>query len=89
MVFAPPGTTRQRLKWCQHESKSNMAAIKIEDLTKRFGDVIALNNVSLTVEEGEIFGFLGPNGSGKSTTMDILLGLLLPTEGRAQAGTGV
>jgi len=61
-----------------------MAAIKIEDLTKRFGDVIALNNVSLTVEEGEIFGFLGPNGSGKSTTMDILLGLVLPTEGRAQ-----
>ena len=61
-----------------------MAAIELEGLTKHFGDVVALNDVNLTVEEGEIFGFLGPNGAGKSTTIDILLDFVRPTEGRAR-----
>ncbi len=69
--FSPTGLT------------SDMAAIELEGLTKRFGDVIALDNVNLAVEEGEIFGFLGPNGAGKSTTIDILLDFVRPTEGRA------
>ena len=60
-----------------------MAAIELEGLTKRFGDVIALDDVTLAVEEGEIFGFLGPNGAGKSTTIDILLDFVRPTEGSA------
>ncbi|WP_103028647.1 ABC transporter ATP-binding protein [Salinibacter altiplanensis] len=62
-----------------------MAAIELEGVTKRFGDVTALDDVNLTVEEEEIFGFLGPNGAGKSTTIDILLDFVRPTEGRAKA----
>jgi ABC-2 type transport system ATP-binding protein len=60
-----------------------MTAIELEGLTKRFGDVTALDDITLAVEEGEIFGFLGPNGAGKSTTIDILLDFVRPTEGRA------
>lgn len=60
-----------------------MAAIELEGLTKHFGDVVALDNVSLAIKEEEIFGFLGPNGAGKSTTIDILLDFVRPTEGRA------
>ncbi|WP_440763556.1 ATP-binding cassette domain-containing protein [Natronorubrum sp. DTA7] len=58
-----------------------MAAIKLDGLTKRFGDVVAVDDLDLTIEEGEIFGFLGPNGAGKSTTIDILLDFLRPTSG--------
>ena len=58
-------------------------AVMIDRLYKRFGDFIAVNDVSLTVRKGEIFGFLGPNGAGKSTTIRILCGLLAPSEGRA------
>jgi ABC-2 type transport system ATP-binding protein len=55
--------------------------IDVRHLTKRFGELIAVNDVSFSVEEGEIFAFLGPNGSGKSTTIRMLCGILLPTEG--------
>jgi ABC-2 type transport system ATP-binding protein len=58
-------------------------AVRIENLVKRFGDFVAVDNVSLEVAGGEIFGFLGPNGAGKSTTIRILCGLLAPTSGRA------
>lgn len=58
-----------------------MAAIEIDGLTKRFGDVVAVDGLNLSVEEGEIFGFLGPNGAGKSTTIDTLLDFIRPTEG--------
>ncbi len=58
-------------------------AIVVEDLTKRFGDFVAVDHISFTIEEGEVFGFLGPNGAGKSTTIRMLSGLLLPSEGRA------
>lgn len=60
-----------------------MVAIELKGLTRHFGDVVALDDVNLAVEEGEIFGFLGPNGAGKSTTIDILLDFVRPTEGRA------
>lgn len=58
-----------------------MTAIDIDDLTKHYGDVVAVNELNLAVEEGEIFGFLGPNGAGKSTTIDILLDFSRPTSG--------
>ena len=58
-----------------------VAAIEIDGLTKRFGDVVAVDNLDLRIKEGEIFGFLGPNGAGKSTTIDILLDFIRPTEG--------
>ena len=59
-------------------------AIEAENLTMRFGDFTAVDQVSLRIERGEIFGFLGSNGCGKSTTMKMLTGLLPPTEGRAK-----
>ena len=58
-----------------------MAAIQLDGLSKHFGDVVAVDGLDLTVEEGEIFGFLGPNGAGKSTTIDILLDFIRPTSG--------
>ncbi len=60
-----------------------MYYIETKSLTKSFGDTIAVNDISFTVEKGEIFGFLGPNGAGKSTTMMILTTLLKPTSGEA------
>ena len=59
-------------------------AIRTEGLTKRFGPVVAVDDLSLEVPRGEVFGFLGPNGAGKSTTLRLLLGLLRPTAGRAE-----
>ncbi len=58
-------------------------AIEAHGLTMRFGDFVAVDNVSLRIERGEIFGFLGSNGCGKSTTMKMLTGLLQPSEGDA------
>ncbi|MGB8251762.1 MAG: ABC transporter ATP-binding protein, partial [Anaerolineaceae bacterium] len=54
-----------------------------EDLTRRFGDFVAVDHVNFSVTAGEIVGYLGPNGSGKTTTIRMLLGLLEPTEGKA------
>jgi ABC-2 type transport system ATP-binding protein len=58
-------------------------SIETRSLTKSFGDVLAVNDISFSVKQGEIFGFLGPNGAGKSTTMMILTSLLKPTSGHA------
>jgi ABC-2 type transport system ATP-binding protein len=58
--------------------------IRIDGVTKRFGHIVAVDNLSLTVRPGEVFGFLGPNGAGKSTTIRLLLGLIRPNAGRAQ-----
>jgi ABC-2 type transport system ATP-binding protein len=59
-----------------------MNAINTENLTVRFGNFTAVDRVSISVEEGEIFGFLGPNGSGKTTLIKALCGLLMPAEGK-------
>jgi len=61
-------------------------AIEVNSLIKKFGDFKAVDNISVQVEEGEIFGFLGPNGAGKSTTMMILTTLLKPTSGNVFVG---
>ena len=58
-----------------------MTAIELRGVTKEFGDVTAVRDLDLTVEEGEVYGFLGPNGAGKSTTIDMLLDLVRPTAG--------
>lgn len=57
--------------------------IELKDLTKTFGDIKAVNKVSLSVKRGEVLGFLGPNGAGKSTTMKMATGFLLPDNGTA------
>ena len=56
--------------------------IKVENLTKRFGNFTAVDNISFEVKRGEIFGFLGANGAGKTTAMRMLCGLSIPTEGK-------
>ncbi len=58
------------------------AAVLTEGLTRRFGELVAVEQVNLAVEPGQFFGFLGPNGAGKSTTIKMLTGLLAPTAGR-------
>ncbi|WP_026381446.1 ribosome-associated ATPase/putative transporter RbbA [Afifella pfennigii] len=73
-VYLPPRAETQDLT----------PAIEAEGLTKRFGDFTAVDNVSFTIAEGEIFGFLGSNGCGKTTTMKMLTGLLEPSEGETR-----
>ncbi|MBI2835127.1 MAG: ABC transporter ATP-binding protein [Acidobacteria bacterium] len=63
-----------------------MDAIAVRDLTRKFGDFIAVDRISFDVKQGEIFGFLGSNGAGKSTTIRMLCGLLAPTSGSATVG---
>jgi ABC-2 type transport system ATP-binding protein len=62
----------------------NAPAISTENLTRRFGELVAVENVNLRVAPGQFFGFLGPNGAGKSTTIKMLTGLLAPTSGRME-----
>jgi ABC-2 type transport system ATP-binding protein len=61
-----------------------MSIIQVEQLTKRFGNLAAVNDISFAVERGEIFGMLGPNGAGKTTTLEIIEGLQEPTSGRTR-----
>jgi ABC-2 type transport system ATP-binding protein len=63
-----------------------MNAITVADLTKRFGDFVAVDRLTFEVGQGEVFGFLGSNGAGKSTTIRMLCGLLKPTSGTATVG---
>ena len=60
--------------------------IRVENLVKAFGAKLAVNDVSFTVERGEVLGFLGPNGAGKSTTMRMITGFMPPTEGKVSVG---
>ncbi len=67
-----------------------MPAIKLDGLSKRYGDVVANEEVTFDVERGEIFGYLGPNGAGKTTTIRLLLGLIKPSSGTASVlGTDI
>ena len=61
-----------------------MAILKVNDVTKKFGSVTALDGISLEVRQGEIYGFIGPNGAGKTTTIRILLGIIKANSGSAQ-----
>src|SRR4051812_27524730 len=60
--------------------------IRIENLVKNFGAKRAVNNLSFTVERGEVLGFLGPNGAGKSTTMRMITGFIPPSDGKVRVG---
>src|SRR6476659_11148631 len=65
---------------------TNALAIDVKNLTRRFGSFVAVDDLSFSVKQGEIFGFLGSNGAGKSTTIRMLCGLLAPTSGTAIVG---
>lgn len=64
--------------------KNSKTIIKVENLTKKYGDFAAVNNISFEVEEGSIFAFLGPNGVGKTTTIKMLTTLLDLTSGEIE-----
>jgi len=59
----------------------SLHAVELREVTKRYNEIVAVNNISLSIDKGEIFALLGPNGSGKSTTLKMLLGLVQPTAG--------
>jgi ABC-2 type transport system ATP-binding protein len=61
-----------------------MSYVEVKGLTKKFGKFTALDNIDLSINEGEIYGFIGPNGAGKSTTIRIMLGMLKPTNGEVK-----
>ena len=58
--------------------------IKVENITKKYGNYTAVDNMSFKIEEGEIVGFLGPNGAGKTTTMSMITGFIEPTSGHVE-----
>jgi ABC-2 type transport system ATP-binding protein len=58
--------------------------LELQGLTRRYGDLVALDDLSFTVAEGQMFGFVGPNGAGKTTAMRIVLGVLEPDAGQVQ-----
>jgi len=72
----------------EHSLQDDRGAIAIQtvNLTKKFGRLVAVNNLNLSIRRGEIFGFLGPNGAGKSTTIRMLCGILDPTSGEGSIG---
>ncbi len=65
------------------QGRADQYPILVQELTKKFGDFLAVDHISFTVNAGEIFGWLGPNGAGKTTTIRMLLGLMKPTSGSA------
>src|SRR5262245_61895221 len=73
-------------RMCLSPSRSqimNEPVIQVENLTRRFGEFLAVDHINFDVGEGEVVGYLGPNGSGKTTTIRMLLGLIAPSEGKA------
>ena len=66
------------------ESTDQAPVIRTEGLSKRFKDVTAVDDLSMRIYPGEVFGLLGPNGAGKTTTISMLLGLIRPTSGSAE-----
>jgi ABC-2 type transport system ATP-binding protein len=68
----------------QNPQKTNMNMIEVNELTKRFGQLTAVDNISFQVDKGEIFGLIGPNGAGKTTTIRCLLTLIKPTSGKVK-----
>src|SRR3954465_4649564 len=57
------------------------APIEVRGLVKRYGEIVAVDHVDLTVEAGDVYGYLGPNGAGKTTSLRMMLGLIVPPEG--------
>src|SRR4030043_1862342 len=68
---------------CRSMTKEAEHAIDVEKLTKRYGDLLAVNDISFTVRKGEVFAFLGPNGAGKTTTVEVIETIRTPTSGKA------
>ena len=78
------GIAISRTNYCRFAR--NWPMIELDQLTRRFGDVLAVNQLTLKVSPGEIYGLLGPNGAGKTTTLRMVLGLLAPSSGQVRIG---
>jgi ABC-2 type transport system ATP-binding protein len=83
MTLSPSSTTMTFMEHTTSNRRCGTATIEIAGLTKRFGSIVAVNDVSFSVEQGSVVGFLGPNGAGKTTTLRMLLGLVAPSQGVA------
>jgi ABC-2 type transport system ATP-binding protein len=79
---AQPWPTNPRV----HTRGDPVPAVEVNGLTKRFGEVVAVDGLSFVAEQGRVTGFLGPNGAGKTTTLRMLLGLMAPSAGTATIG---
>src|ERR1700759_5360159 len=82
----PPGPLPERPVLAVSPARRGPVMIEVEELTRQFGPLTAVDGLSFTVRPGQVTGFLGPNGAGKTTTMRIILGLDAPTAGRALVG---
>ncbi|MFQ5878952.1 MAG: ABC transporter ATP-binding protein [Dehalococcoidia bacterium] len=78
-------TSRPRAAVVPEDAPGQRVVLRTRGLTKRFGRILAVQDLNLELHAGEVFGFLGPNGSGKSTTVGMLLGLVRPTAGEVEA----
>jgi len=80
------GSTEQALRTTGTSDEPDRAELPVRarGLVKRYKEIVAVDHVDLTVRRGEVYGFLGPNGAGKTTTLRMLLGLIVPSEGRVQ-----
>jgi ABC-2 type transport system ATP-binding protein len=83
-MSAAPSVSQPRPTGGTPGRSADAPAIRATGLTKRFGQLVAVDNLDLTVNRGEVYGFLGPNGSGKSTTIRMLCGLMLPSGGEIE-----
>jgi ABC-type multidrug transport system ATPase subunit len=79
-----PASVATRVEDMNLNLDENDTVVRTHELTKRYGDRLAADGVSMTVRRGEVYGFLGPNGAGKTTTLRMVLGLIRPTSGSAQ-----
>src|SRR5512139_3868751 len=82
----PPGAVRHRACRKRRRRTGSTDMIALTELTKRYGNTLAVDRLTVEVRSGEIFGFLGPNGAGKTTTIRMMMGLLQPTAGRVVLG---
>ena len=83
MTYQPPATGAHIPSLVPPDNGVD-CAVRVDSVTRRFGPVLAVNNLSLTVERGQTLALLGPNGAGKTTTLSMLLGLSAPDAGRIE-----
>ena len=81
VVTCPSCSQPGRITLPRSQYNIGQPAIEVTSLTKRYGDLIAVNGISFTVQQGEIFAFLGPNGAGKTTTVEMIESIRIPTDG--------
>ena len=80
-IMCPSCKTKGKIKFDAIEKSSTENLVVIQNVSKKYKDILAINDVSFNIKKGEVFGYIGPNGAGKTTTIKILVGLLKQTSG--------